>query len=39
MEYFLAKIPIWVYFGGPWAGKCWHILGPVGIFTAIGYSL
>jgi hypothetical protein len=18
------KIPIWVYFGGPWNGKCWY---------------
>jgi hypothetical protein len=19
------KIPIWIYFGGPWNGKCWYI--------------
>jgi hypothetical protein len=25
------KIPIWVYFGGPWNGKCWYILWPFGI--------
>jgi hypothetical protein len=29
---FIPKIPIWVYFGGPWIGKCWHILLPFGIF-------
>jgi hypothetical protein len=27
---FLPKIPIWVYFGGPWNGKCWYISGPFG---------
>jgi hypothetical protein len=26
------KIPIWVYFGGPWNGKCWHILWPFVLF-------
>jgi hypothetical protein len=25
---FIPKIPIWVYFGGPWNGKCWYSLGP-----------
>jgi hypothetical protein len=25
------KIPIWVYFGGPWNEKCWYILCPFGI--------
>jgi hypothetical protein len=23
---FKPKIPIWVYFGGPWYGKCWYFL-------------
>jgi hypothetical protein len=31
MVYFKTKIPIWVYFGGPWNGKCWYILRPFGI--------
>jgi hypothetical protein len=26
-----AKIQIWVNFGGPWNGKCWHNLWPFGI--------
>jgi hypothetical protein len=21
------------YFGGPWVGKCWYILWPIGIFN------
>jgi hypothetical protein len=21
---FIPKISIWVYFGGPWNGKCWY---------------
>jgi hypothetical protein len=25
------KIPVWVYFRGPWNGKCWYIFGPFGI--------
>jgi hypothetical protein len=25
------KIPIWVYFEGPWNGKCWYIFRPFGI--------
>jgi hypothetical protein len=25
------KIPPRVYFGGPWNGKCWYILLPIGI--------
>jgi hypothetical protein len=29
---FIPKIPIWVFFGGPWTGKCCHILWPFGIF-------
>jgi hypothetical protein len=29
---FYTKIPIWVYFGGPWNGKCWYVLCPFGIF-------
>jgi hypothetical protein len=28
----LPKIPICVYFGGPWNRKCWHILRSFGIF-------
>jgi hypothetical protein len=27
---FKRKIPIWVNFGGPWAGKCLNILRPFG---------
>jgi hypothetical protein len=23
---FIPNIPIWVNFGGPWNGKCWHVL-------------
>jgi hypothetical protein len=23
--HFIPKIPIWVNFGGPWIGKCWHV--------------
>jgi hypothetical protein len=23
---FKPKIPIWVYLGGPWNGKCWYFL-------------
>jgi hypothetical protein len=35
---FIPKIPIWVYFGGPWYGKCWYILWPFGIFKSFrGY--
>jgi hypothetical protein len=29
---FIPKLRIWVDFGGPWNGKCWHILLPIGIF-------
>jgi hypothetical protein len=36
---FIPKLPIWVIFGGPWSGKCWHILCPFGIFSAIWYNL
>jgi hypothetical protein len=25
---FIPDIPIWVYFGGPWNGKCWYVLWP-----------
>jgi hypothetical protein len=28
----IPKIPIWVFFGGHWNGKCWCILWPFGIF-------
>jgi hypothetical protein len=28
-------MPIWVNFGGPWTGKCWHILCPFGNLVAI----
>jgi hypothetical protein len=28
---FKQKIPICVNFGGPWNGKGWHILWPIGI--------
>jgi hypothetical protein len=36
---FKPKVPIWVNFGGPWNGKCRHILLLFGIFTAIWYNL
>jgi hypothetical protein len=36
---FIPKIPVWVNFGGPWNGKCWYILWPFGIFTALWYNL
>jgi hypothetical protein len=29
---FIPQIPIGVYFGGLWHGKCWYILWPFGIF-------
>jgi hypothetical protein len=29
---FDPKIPIWIYFGGPWNGTCWHFLWPLGTF-------
>jgi hypothetical protein len=32
---FKPKIPIWVHFGGSSKGRCWHILLPFGLFTAI----
>jgi hypothetical protein len=39
------KIPIWVYFGGPWNGKCWYILRSFDIiydnlvkYMAVWYS-
>jgi hypothetical protein len=25
------KVLVWVYFGGPWNGKCWYIFWPLGI--------
>jgi hypothetical protein len=28
---FKPKIPVWVNFGGPLNGKCWHSLWPFGI--------
>jgi hypothetical protein len=48
--FFIPKMSIWVYagtyFGGPWNGKYWNILWPLGIlvgylvyFNAIWYSL
>jgi hypothetical protein len=30
--FFKPKIPIWQSFGGPWNGKGWYILRPVGIY-------
>jgi hypothetical protein len=32
------KIPIWVYFGGPWNEKCWYILRLFGIKMAVWCS-
>jgi hypothetical protein len=38
---FIPKILVWVYFGGPWNGKCWHILWQIGKsysqFEILGY--
>jgi hypothetical protein len=35
---FKPKIPIWVFFGGPWIGKYLCILWPFGIFYGdLGY--
>jgi hypothetical protein len=35
------KIPIWIYFGGPWNGKCWYIwcwyVGYLEYFITIWY--
>jgi hypothetical protein len=31
MVYFHTNIHLWVYFGGPWNGKCWYILVQFGI--------
>jgi hypothetical protein len=30
---FIPKIPIWVYYGGPWNGKCWERLSKFGIHS------
>jgi hypothetical protein len=42
---FIPKIPIWVYFGGPWNGKCleyftviWYIFGHLVYFKVILYN-
>jgi hypothetical protein len=32
MVYFHTKIPVGLYFGGPWKGTCWFIFKPFGIF-------
>jgi hypothetical protein len=35
MDNFIPKIPVAVYFVGPWNGKCWyiwHIKLPFGVF-------
>jgi hypothetical protein len=29
---FRPKLPIWVYFGGPWNGKCCYIFWSFGIY-------
>jgi hypothetical protein len=34
---FKPKIPIWLNFGRPWNGKCWHILWPFGNLVALWY--
>jgi hypothetical protein len=36
---FIPKVQIWMYFGGPWNGKCWQILWVFGIFKAIWYII
>jgi hypothetical protein len=30
----IHKIPIWVYFGWPWNGKCWHVF--IDIWSILG---
>jgi hypothetical protein len=35
MVIFKPKIPIWVSFGVSCNGKCWYIICPFGLFTAI----
>jgi hypothetical protein len=35
MAYFQTKIPIWVNFRGSYNGRCWYILLPFGLFSAI----
>jgi hypothetical protein len=30
--HFRPKMPVWVYFGGPWNGKCCNIYRSFGIF-------
>jgi hypothetical protein len=32
MSIFIPKFQIWVYFRGPWNGKCWYVLWLFGIF-------
>jgi hypothetical protein len=32
------KIPIWVYFGRPWNGKCWYALWLFGIPTMLSFG-
>jgi hypothetical protein len=34
---FTQKIPIWVYFVGPWSGDCWYSFEPFGNFVVIWY--
>jgi hypothetical protein len=36
---FNPKIPIWVNFGASCNARCWYILCPFGLFTAIWYIL
>jgi hypothetical protein len=39
-QIFKQKIPIWVHFGGPCNGRCWHIICTLGLFYfAIWYIL
>jgi hypothetical protein len=42
MVYFQTKIPISIYFGGPWIGKCWYMYfmaTHLAYFIAISYIL
>jgi hypothetical protein len=39
MVYFIPKIPIWVYFRGPWDGNVGIFYDHLEYFTAIWYSI
>jgi hypothetical protein len=39
VSFFIPKIPIWVFFGGSWNGKCCYIFWPCGILYDHWYIL